>query len=414
MSHREKALEDTFYFHWTSRDFSTGFPATLTSGVLRAYPDNSATQITAGLTIAEHDSVTGLNLISVVATAANTYADETDYTLVIQSGTINGVPAAGLVVGSFSLGEVDRLVWDAPLTAGTHNVQNSGGRRLRAINEAAAYEDGAVWINGSAGNTNTEDYEDGTPGNPVSTIGAANTIATSVGLTRFRIAAGTTITLAAAQQNQVFLGEGWTLALGGQDIVGSTFVGATVSGVAAGTGTTQFFEHCIMNATSHIKGTHLIACGIGGTQTLVEAGDCFFDRCHSAVAGSATPTFDFGAALNSSDLNVRNHSGGWTIENMGAGTGTYAASFEGHGQIIWAASCSATSNASVRGAWKITDNAAGAVTVTFDDTTTEVTAVKAITDQMVFTKANELDVNTQSINGAEVVGDGNATPWDGA
>jgi len=45
---------------------------------------------------------------------------------------------------------------------------------------------------------------------------------------------------------------------------------------------------------------------------------------------------------------------------------------------------------------------------------TVVDAVKVKTDQMVFTKANELDANTQSINGAAVVGDGNATPWDGA
>ena len=40
--------------------------------------------------------------------------------------------------------------------------------------------------------------------------------------------------------------------------------------------------------------------------------------------------------------------------------------------------------------------------------------IKAKTDQMVFTKASELDVNTRSINSATVVGDGNATPWDGA
>lgn len=33
--------------------------------------------------------------------------------------------------------------------------------------------------------------------------------------------------------------------------------------------------------------------------------------------------------------------------------------------------------------------------------------------KMVFTKANELDVNTKSINDAEVIGDGNATAWDG-
>lgn len=40
--------------------------------------------------------------------------------------------------------------------------------------------------------------------------------------------------------------------------------------------------------------------------------------------------------------------------------------------------------------------------------------IKAKTDQMVFTKANEMDVNTKSINSATVIGDGNATPWDGA
>jgi hypothetical protein len=43
-----------------------------------------------------------------------------------------------------------------------------------------------------------------------------------------------------------------------------------------------------------------------------------------------------------------------------------------------------------------------------------VDAIKVKTDPMTYTKANELDANTQSINGATVVGDGNATPWDGA
>ncbi len=41
-------------------------------------------------------------------------------------------------------------------------------------------------------------------------------------------------------------------------------------------------------------------------------------------------------------------------------------------------------------------------------------AIKAVTDQFAFTKANEVDANAQSINGASVVGDGNTTPWDGA
>ena len=41
-------------------------------------------------------------------------------------------------------------------------------------------------------------------------------------------------------------------------------------------------------------------------------------------------------------------------------------------------------------------------------------AVKAKTDSLTFTKAGEVDANTLSINGAGLVGDGNATPWDGA
>lgn len=55
-----------------------------------------------------------------------------------------------------------------------------------------------------------------------------------------------------------------------------------------------------------------------------------------------------------------------------------------------------------------------ALTVIDDFLDTEVAAIKAKTDQLIFTKANELDVNMQSINGATVTGDGNATPWDGA
>ena len=41
-------------------------------------------------------------------------------------------------------------------------------------------------------------------------------------------------------------------------------------------------------------------------------------------------------------------------------------------------------------------------------------AIKAKTDSLTFTVAGNVDANTQYINDAEVVGDGNATPWDGA
>ena len=67
--------------------------------------------------------------------------------------------------------------------------------------------------------------------------------------------------------------------------------------------------------------------------------------------------------------------------NMGAGTGSYKSSFEGKGQIVWAASCTATSEASIRGSWKITDNASGAVVETLADDQSGIDDIKVVTDE---------------------------------
>jgi hypothetical protein len=161
----------------------------------------------------------------------------------------------------------------------------------------------------------------------------AKTIATSVGLTRFSIMNGSSITLDSDLSDYGFFGETWTLALGGQTLDGVYIQGAAVSGIMAGTGTLQIFDKCLMNACSLIKGTHLLECGIAGTLTVAEAGDYFFDRCHSSVAGSDTWVFDFGGAIGNTNLNMRNYSGGVQLENMGD-AGTDVASIEGQGQLV--------------------------------------------------------------------------------
>lgn len=305
-------------------------------------------------------------------------------------------------------------ILDEVNTGATHNVTNSLGRQIRETRETNVYADNRIWIDTINGAAGTTDFENGTLDNPVDSIDDANTLAASLGINRFMILNGSSITFVAGQTSQNFFGDNWTLALGGQSIVGTKISGATVTGIASGTGTLQIFENCRMGAVSYIKDTHIQGCSLSGTQTLVEAGDIFFDQCHSAVAGMGSVTFDFGAALNSSNLNVRHHSGGWTIANMGAGTGTYEASFEGDGQIIWAASCSATSNASIRGNWKITDQASGAVTETLDDNQTGVDAIKTETDKLVFSVANELDVNIKSVIEDPVkVSSSKTTRWGG-
>ncbi len=54
---------------------------------------------------------------------------------------------------------------------------------------------------------------------------------------------GSTITLAATELNKNFIGQNWTLALGGQDISGSYIHGANVSGISSGSSDVTF-EDC--------------------------------------------------------------------------------------------------------------------------------------------------------------------------
>jgi len=374
---RDITLEDTFRFQFTTRAFATGVPTVLAgTPVLSVLEENNATPITAGVTVSvNRASVVGLNEGTVIATAANGYEAGKSYGVYISTGTVGGVSVIGEVVHEFTIEIFAAAVWDRILTGATHNIADSAGRRLRDLQEFGVYEGGAIWIDTVNGAAGTTDFESGTAFNPVDNMADANTLAASLGLSKFQIASGSTITLAATQANQVFMGENWTLALGGQNIDGSVFFNAVVTGIATNTTGEQHFHECEMRAVTLPADTHCLNCGIAGTQTFGETGDFFYDQCHSAVAGAASPTIDFGVGLNASTLHIRHHSGGWTVENMGAGTGTYEASFEGDGQIIWAASCSATSNASIRGNWKITDNASGAVTETLDDNQTGVDAI---------------------------------------
>ena len=102
---------ETLYFFFTTRayatvwDGATGIPTVLAgTPVISAYEDDSATQITAGITLAvDHDSVVGLNLITVVATGGNGFEAGKQYGLVITTGTVGGVSVVGEVVKEFSL-----------------------------------------------------------------------------------------------------------------------------------------------------------------------------------------------------------------------------------------------------------------------------------------------------------------------
>tara|TARA_R110000822_G_scaffold65687_3_gene160801 strand:- start:2822 stop:4198 length:1377 start_codon:yes stop_codon:yes gene_type:complete len=102
---RDRTVGDTFYMFFTTRAFASGVPTVLAgTPVVSAYEDASITQITAGITLGvDHDSVVGLNLLTIVATGANGYETGKDYSMVITTGTVGGVSVVGEVVGEFSL-----------------------------------------------------------------------------------------------------------------------------------------------------------------------------------------------------------------------------------------------------------------------------------------------------------------------
>lgn len=101
----EVLLGTTIDIKFTTRRFSTGAPFSLAgSPAVAAYPGNSTTEITAGITLTtDFDSRTGLNNVRVVATGGNGYASGTIYHLVITAGTVDSVSVVGEVIGAFSL-----------------------------------------------------------------------------------------------------------------------------------------------------------------------------------------------------------------------------------------------------------------------------------------------------------------------
>ena len=127
-----RTLEDTFYFHFSTRRFSSGATFTLAgTPSLSAYEDASDTQITAGLTLAvDADSKTGFNRVTVVATAANGYEAGKDYTVVIEAGTVDSVSVVGEVVGAFRIGPAPANLQQA---LGTALTETAGGRLSAAI-----------------------------------------------------------------------------------------------------------------------------------------------------------------------------------------------------------------------------------------------------------------------------------------
>ena len=149
------------------------------------------------------------------------------------------------------------------------------------INRSVGYADGAIWVDTINGSPGAIVFINGVADNPVNTWADALLLSAALGIRRFRIAGGSTITLTANSDYFQIIGAEYTLNLGGQSIVEALFVGANVAGTS--TGLNARFLDCRMGTVS------LTQCGFGrcaiiGPITLLTAGTYLFEGCFSAVA----------------------------------------------------------------------------------------------------------------------------------
>jgi hypothetical protein len=224
---------------------------------------------------------------------------------------------------------------------------------------SVGYANGSIWIDTNNGVPGTTPFINGVADNPVNNVTDALVLSGATGLIQFQIVSGSVITLIADATGMVGLGELWTLNLAGQIGTNATVYGALISGLMDVSSTGTSFNRSRFNGCSL---TPLFAngCALTDTIILLGTGTYLFDSCFSGIAGSATPTIDFGA-VGAKALNMRHYSGGIEIENMKAGD---TMSLEGEGQIIFNANCSG-GTLSMRGNFSVTDNS-GNVTITED------------------------------------------------
>lgn len=395
---KDIALEGTVYFWFAANDTSGSggdgaspvYDVRLAGAAAGAIPTLSGSATL--LTHANYPD--GCHEIAVAATAGNGFAANNDYavfcTLLVDSQNPTGM------VGSFRCTPTADTLHDAAarlmdISTATEILADvtkisgdaTAAENLERLTEVLAAlvsvmyigpRGPGVWLDDTAGNTDTVLGTDGVPSNPVSTVAAARTIAEALGVRRIYPTNDTAVTLAAAYEGYEFIGIGTgnQVALGGQDVDNAHFENLTVTGTQGGTGMVQI-KRCMLNAVTDLEGwiENSLLSGI----TTVRAGTVTtFSKCESGIPGGSTPELTFGAGVV--EFALRGYYGGVQINSM---TADDTLSYDcPSGQFIIGATCTG-GDLHLRGVHLLTDNAGGAVIPT-DDARIDVDQINAQVD----------------------------------
>jgi len=351
MSNGDRQLEDTIYLPFTTA--VNGVPTVLAgTPAIDIYEDITATPIITGesLTV-DLNSVVGFNMITVTATAGTGFEAGKTYTAIIETGTVGGKSVVGTVVAEFTL---DASAAAMDLANGT-----DGLGALKALIDTL---DNFVDTEVAAIKTVTDKF--------------AFTVANQVDSNVLSISGDGP---AADNAELFFDNTGFTAS---NSTIGTTTTNTDMRGTdSAATAAALATAQTDLDTITDADGVVLGAAGV----------DLIWDEAQAGhvAAGSFGVTASEIAALQTD------------LDNATDGLGALKT-------LIDAVQADLDNGTDGLGALK-------ALIDTLDNfVDTEVAAIKTVTDKFAFTKANQVDANTLSINGATVVGDGNAVPWDGA
>ncbi|MCK5614372.1 hypothetical protein KAR91_71560 [Candidatus Pacearchaeota archaeon] len=266
-------------------------------------------------------------------------------------------------------------------------------RRTDIITQNGGYKGGYVYIASVEGRAGILPNLNGTLLDPVNSFSNAYTIMNLSKIRNLYVlpqSPATQITLTASFAGFNINGRDFNVFINGQNVDHTHFLSGHIMGIFVGI---PHFEHCeAMDLEG--AGCYMFDTALDGYFTN-NANDAVWllNGCYTKTPGQDAVTFDFGVAKTNVALMLRHHSGGMHLHNMAAG---HAMTAEGFGQIVIDSNCTGGS-ISVRGAWQVTDNSGGAVTITYDDSTDLIIDMPAAIDASTIL-AKEATINTSEAN----------------
>lgn len=290
-------LDGTYKIDWVYK-FTCGGGRNATKLVIRAAM--AAASDTVNVQVYNFATTSWRTLGSITGTT------ETLYDLPLYSGDTGTGSDAGVVYARFVFDEAD---------TGTINIDQCYVT-AQNLGQTVGYANGSIWVK-TAGTVGTTPYVHGTADNPCPWA-SAKTLNSTLGLNRYVITPGTTVTLDAALAGAVMSGRSYSLALGGQNVSGSYFEG--VEGLS-GTGTCAtaeaIFVDCHLNAVT-IGEADFIRCHLMNTVTMSQNSVPYrFHDCTGITTAKITFTGNAQTAV------ISRASGVLTIAGMQTGDTLY-------------------------------------------------------------------------------------------